>query len=335
MKTAELVASRSPQWRQLEQLCAQLESGSQRRKLGAHRRTEFAALYRSACADLALADGYQLPAETVRYLHNLVGRAHNLLYRAEGGQFSEWWRELMVRVPHRLYHDRFLRIAAVLFWGGFLASALLASHWGTIPDYAQTVMGEDKILQMEQMFSTAKDGRVFDEDAYALGYYIINNTSIGLKCFLWGIGFGVMGLFATMFNAVYLGAAFGHMSTTPESDNFFTFVTAHGPFELTAIVFSAAAGMRLGFSIVDTHRRRRLDSLLLASRKAMPTMFAAIVLFLLAAFIEGFISPSSAPYTIKSMIAVLSTLALLWYLVVLGQGGPDSDQEDEQLTIGG
>ena len=52
---------------------------------------------------------------------------------------------------------------------------------------------------------------------------------------------------------IVLGAAFGHMGTVEQRDNFFQFVTAHGPFELTAIVLSAAAGMRLGFSLVDTH----------------------------------------------------------------------------------
>lgn len=337
MKTAELVAGRAPQWRQLEKLCASLETRSSRNRMTANRRTEFAALYRSACADLALADAYQLPAETVRYLHNLVGRAHNLLYRSEFGEATGWWRELMVRVPRRLYRDNYLRLAAALFWGAFFASALLASQYGPIPDYAQSVLGEDQILQMEDMYSTStSDGRPIDTNSFMLGFYILNNTSIGLRCFVWGVMLGIGGLFATLYNAVFLGAAFGHMSTTPQSDNFFTFVTAHGPFELTAIVFSAAAGMRLGFSVVDTGGLRRRDALKLAARQALPTMFAAVFLFIGAAFIEGFVSPSALPYPIKAMVAVVTTLLLLAYLVVLGQpSDTDDDDLDEQLTTSG
>ncbi|MEM6655166.1 MAG: stage II sporulation protein M [Planctomycetota bacterium] len=336
MKTAELVAGHAPQWRQLEQLCTQLESRGTRIKLGAHRRTEFAALYRSACADLALADAYQLPAETTRYLHNLVGRAHNLLYRVENAHASDWWEELMQRVPRRLYRDNYLRLAAALFWGGFLASALLASRYGAMPNYAETVLGQDQIQQLEQMYAEpTNQGRGLNDNVGMSGFYLWHNTTIGLRCFVMGVLLGIGGMFETLFNAVFLGAAFGHMSTTPESDNFFTFVTAHGPFELTAIVMSAAAGMRLGFSIVDTGGLRRADSLMLAGRQALPTMFAAVFLFLFAAFIEGFISPSALPYSLKSMVAVLSTLALLGYLIVLGQAGDADGIDDEQLTIEG
>ena len=42
--------------------------------------------------DLALADAYQLPPTTVEYLHQLVGRAHNQMYRGRGFNFAAWLR---------------------------------------------------------------------------------------------------------------------------------------------------------------------------------------------------------------------------------------------------
>ena len=61
-------------------------------------------------------------------------------------------------------------------------------------------------------------------------------------------------MLVTMFNAISLGAAFGYMARpdVPAGENFFHFVTAHGPFELTAIVLSAGAGLRLGLSWMMT-----------------------------------------------------------------------------------
>ena len=47
-------------------------------------------------------------------------------------------------------------------------------------------------------------------------------------------------------------------------------------------------------------------------------MGAAMVLFFLAALIEGFLSPSAAPYWIKATVAVLSSGLLMAYFVVLG-----------------
>ena len=107
-------------------------------------------------------------------------------------------------------------------------------------------------------------------------------------------------------------------ATVPQREHFFNFVTAHGPLELTAIVLSAAAGMRLGFSLVDTRGFTRISSLRRAAEEAMPTMGAAMIMFLLAALIEGFLSPSAAPYPIKAMVAVLSAGMLMFYFIFLG-----------------
>jgi uncharacterized membrane protein SpoIIM required for sporulation len=83
-------------------------------------------------------------------------------------------------------------------------------------------------------------------------------------------------------------------------------------------MLSAAAGMRLGFSLVDTKGLTRLASLRRATGVAMPTLMAAMVMFMLAAMIEGFLSPSSAPYAVKALVAVLSAGMLMVYFVVLG-----------------
>jgi uncharacterized membrane protein SpoIIM required for sporulation len=157
------------------------------------------------------------------------------------------------------------------------------------------------------------------------GFYIWHNAGIGMQCFVFGLFAGVGGLFETVFNAAYLGGVFGFMMTVPEQNNFFEFVTAHGPFELTAIVLAAGAGMRLGFSLLYTQGRSRMHSLRAAGRESVPSIMVAVVLFMLAAFIEGFISPSALPYTIKAFVAAASSALLMFYFVVLGQPPREPD----------
>jgi uncharacterized membrane protein SpoIIM required for sporulation len=318
MKVAQLLESRRENWRLLEQLCNRMENRG-KRSLRPAEMTRFASLYRATCADLALADGYQLPEQTVHYLHQLVGRAHNQLYRSRLFDLRGWLRELLHDVPRRLFHDGYFRLALALFWGGFLLSAFLASGYSPLADFAVAVVGEEGIFNIEQMYNTP----IGDQPVTGAmaGYYILNNTSIGLQCFAMGMLFGVGGLFATLFNAIFLGTIFGHMSKVPQAANFFNFVTAHGPFELTAIVLSAAAGMRLGFALVDTRGMTRSAALRRAGNEAMPIMGAAIVLFGLAALIEAFISPSALPYTIKAGVSIVSAVILLFYFLVLGTRG--------------
>ena len=332
MKVSELLEKRQANWHQLESLCTAMESVRVRRR-SARDVVLFAALYRSACADLALADAYHLPPATIHYLHRLVGRVHNQLYRSRIFNFHDWGRELFIQVPQRLFRDNCLRLAFVLFWGIFLASMYLASDASPIKGFAEELLGKDQLAQMEQMHENSVGARGGSSGAEGLmtAFYINHNTSIGLRCFAGGLLFGIGGLFATAFNAAILGAVFGHMTRVPQADNFFQFVTAHGPFELTAIILSAAAGMRLGFALVDTNGLQRIDSVRLAAREAMPTMGAAMVLFLLAALIEGFLSPSAAPYAIKIMVAVMSSALLMFYFVILGSQ-PASDAADATAT---
>jgi uncharacterized membrane protein SpoIIM required for sporulation len=132
-----------------------------------------------------------------------------------------------------------------------------------------------------------------------------------LQCFAFGLLLGVGGLFITVSNGVLLGTIFGYMATTSVRENFFQFVTAHGPFELTAIVICSAAGMRLGFAIIDTKGLARYESLRLAGR-GMPTAALGMILFFLAACIEGLISPSTLPYALKAVIAVVSSAILVF-----------------------
>ena len=317
MKVSELLEKRRANWNLLERLCEKMEQKSYRRS--ARNIAQFAALYRAACADLALADSYQLPPAAVSYLHQLVARAHNQLYRSRMFDFRRWSEEMFVHVPARLFQDKALRISFFLFWGLFIASMFLASNYSPLPNYAKDVIGEDQMTFFAQNFDSPIGTNGPGEFAGGMaGFYIWHNATIGLRCFAAGLLFGVGGLFEMAFNAFFLGAVFGYMTQIPQSENFFNFVTAHGPFELTAVVLSAAAGMKLGFAMVMTGGLTRADSLRKAGKEAMPTMAAAVILFVLAALVEGFISPSGLPYGAKAAVGVFSSGLLIFYFVYLG-----------------
>jgi uncharacterized membrane protein SpoIIM required for sporulation len=151
------------------------------------------------------------------------------------------------------------------------------------------------------------------------GFYIQHNASIGLQCFAWGLLLGLGSLYELLSNGILLGTAFGHMAASPHAANFFQFVTAHGPFELTAIVFSGAAGLRLGAGLIDTQGQTRLASLRREAARALPVAGAAVLLFVLAAFLEGFVSASALPYSVKAAIALATAAILVLYLALGGR----------------
>jgi len=273
-------------------------------------------LYRAACADLMLAEAHDLPRDTVAYLHDLVARAHNVVYRGRGFDFRKWAGDLLANVPRRLRADPALRVSALVFYGSFLVFGLIgaARH-----DLAVKIVGESTLEQYEQMYAEPHHRNVA-EGSLMTGFYIQHNASIGLSCFAWGLTFCVMTLFILFSNGMQIGVVFGHMALTPQAGHFYTFVTAHAPFELTAIVFSGAAGLRLGWGLIETKGQTRLASLRREAKLALPTVGAAVFLFVLAAFLEGFVSPSSLPYAVKATIALTCAAILLAYVTLGGRG---------------
>lgn len=324
MNIAKLLETRRIQWDELESLCSAMETrgrtdGTHR---GEHRSaagvSRFATLYRSACADLALADAYQMPPATVQYLHRLVARAHNQLYRSRRFQWGRLAEALFYDAPRQIFRDPCVRVATIVFFGLFVLSLAIARNESAFPNFAQAVAGTDTLQGMEDMYEKPVHGSL-DHYVIMAAYYINHNTGIGLYCF--GLGILIIPtLFKLTFNAVFLGTIFGYMSRDDiaAGDNFLHFVTAHGPFELTAIVLSAAAGLKLGVGFFRTHGLSRIHSLRRAGLDSLPIISASVVLFLLAAFTEGFISPSPLPYLFKAGWAIMSSGMISFYFVVLG-----------------
>ena len=324
MNVAALLQRRRGQWTELEKLCDAMEMSGRTDKAGeAHHRgavgvARFSTLYRAACADLALADAYQLPPATVTYLHRLVARAHNQLYRANRFEPTTWFDAVFRDAPKQIFADPCVRVATLVFFGLFALSMYMAANENLFPGFARSVVGDTQLEMMEEMYDQPISASL-DHYVQMSGFYIMHNTGIGLRCFAFGILI-VPCLFSLAYNAVALGTIFGYMARddVAGSDNFFQFVTAHGPFELTAIALAAAAGLRIGVGLFATRGLTRVDSLRLSGMRAVPIMAASAVLFVLAAMTEGFLSPSPAPYLVKAAWAIFSSALISFYFVVLG-----------------
>lgn len=326
---AETVEKRRPDWFELEKMITQVSS---RRLRGMHgvSMVRLSELYRSACADLAMAEQYQLSPETVNYLHILVGKAHNTIYRSRRFQYHLWWDVAFRQAPQQIFSDRCVQVCAVLFFGLFSLSTYLAYDETAFPGFAERMLGAEQMDSMERNFGEFEFGRSLDSNIAMVAFYIQHNTGIGLQCFAMG-PLIIPGLYTTGYNATALGASFGYMARegTEGGDNFLEFVTAHGAFELTAIALAAAAGLRIGTGWLFTRGHTRIASLEMRAREAVPVMAVSGILFFLAAMTEGLLSPSSIPYFFKAVWGIFSSTLMMFYFVVLGYPSSNSPLGEE------
>jgi uncharacterized membrane protein SpoIIM required for sporulation len=302
----DFLKQRQADWAELEHICRIAVRVNHRPS--AEMVCRLSELYRAACADLALAEAQQLSPQVLDYLHRMVGQAHNVLYRHPQSLPRQWLRTLFIDVPATAVREKMIWLSFAVFWGLFFLTGFLSRQ---SEGFAEAVVGRDTLDGIEQMYS-----RSFSDESptiVAVGFYIMHNVGIALQCFASGALFVLPGLFVLVFNAIFLGTIFGHMSQTAQADTFFEFVTGHGPFELTGICLAAGCGMRLGFSLLETGDLTRLASFRRAARQVAPVLLMACIFFVLAAVIEGLVSPSGASLETKEWIATVSTVALLVY----------------------
>lgn len=320
----DLVEGARPHWHELEDLIADGQ-----RKLTTRQVVRLADLYRSVCADLALAEAWMLPEATRAYLDDLVARGHAVLYAQRSGGWRSLGRLLFMEAPARLYRDSCLRVAMVAFFGTFSLAIVAAI---IDPGLPAQVLSQPMVDQFEIMYSDSFQdvepgmGRQAQHGAGATSFYITNNVGIALRCFAAGIVFGLGSLVIMVFNGIVLGLVFGYMVTADEAIrvNFFEFVTAHGPFELVGIALCGAAGLRLGWGMVDGRGLPLARALERSARQAIPILTAGALLVAMAAPIEGFISPSAAPVWFKRAVAVICSALMLAYFMILGRNAAKS-----------
>ncbi|MBC6435917.1 stage II sporulation protein M [Nostoc sp. HG1] len=94
-------------------------------------------------------------------------------------------------------------------------------------------------------------------------------------------------------------------------------VFLHGTLEIWAIVIAGAAGLILGNSILFPKTFTRSVSLLKGGKDGVKILIGLIPVFIVAAFIEGYITRyANMPIALSSSILISSLLFIVWYFIL-------------------
>lgn len=325
MKQSIFLQTNELLWSQLE---AWLDFQDLPRKQRHQRLTEQPALdfpetYRHVCHHLALAQSRMYSPLLIERLNQLVIRGHNRLYSS---RLHFWHRlvEFFLRaLPQLVRQERkVVYLAATLFFGS-LISMIIAIQ--IQPELVYSVIEGEQVADMEMMYDPKNTSRIgrereADSDVLMFGFYIRNNTGIGFQTFASGLIFGLGTLFFLLYNGLVIGAVAGHLTEIGYIETFWSFVAGHSAFELTAIVLSGAAGLKLAEALVMPGRKSRRLALLDNSHLAIQLVYAAATLFIIAAFIEAFWSSQAIiPPEIKYVVGISLWALVVFYFVRVGR----------------
>jgi len=324
MKQQDFETRYGPRWDEFTAWLLQAGSGraSRTSTVPAIDALDVPARYRELCQHLALARDRQYSTDLTERLSRLALAGHQALYGARTRSMERVWQFLRAGFPRAVRREiRFVALAVLLFAGPM---AILSFAVPRHPDFAYVVLPGDVIDEMQQMYGEGAKSlgrkRNADTDVAMFGFYIFNNVRIGFQTFASGLLFGLGTIFYMIYNGMFIGAITGYIVHTGLAGNFFSFVSGHGAFELTAICLAGAAGLKLGYALVAPGQRTRVAALRGAAAEAMPIVVGLAGMLFIAAGIEAFWSPrTEIPPPVKYGVAATLWLLVLSYFIFGGR----------------
>jgi uncharacterized membrane protein SpoIIM required for sporulation len=119
-----------------------------------------------------------------------------------------------------------------------------------------------------------------------------NNVSVAIIGWAGGALAGLGSLYIVLMNGFLLGALVGVTAHYSLAGRLLEFVTAHGILEITLILVTAAAGLRIGQALVEAGDRPRWEAVRAAARESLTVLAGCAPWFVPLAIVESLVSPS-------------------------------------------
>ncbi len=323
MVSIHWVQRRKSHWERLEKLAERAQKGLS--GLNHSELQELGLLYRQTATDLAAVSEDPTNSQLAAYLNQLLGRSHNVIYmghRPRAIGIVTFYRETYPRVFRETLPMTLVAVIVFLIAG--IAGWAVTIH---DPAFARRLLGPEMMdtIDRREMWTHS----VVAVKPLAASAITTNNLTVAFMAFALGIT-AVGTLWMMMFNGLLLGVVGAATWRTGMAISLWSFVAPHGSLELPAIVIAGGAGLEIARGLLFPGLLPRKESLASAGGRASRLVLGTIPLLLVAGFIEGFFSPTSAAIPMKFLLGSLLFALLLVYL--FGTGGRTRGATDRNLA---
>lgn len=316
------VLAHRPAWDRLDALI------ERRRKLTGAEVDELVDLYQRVSTHLSMVRSASTDSVLVGRLSALVARARAAVTGAHAPLWSEFARFWTVSFPVVAYRSwRWWLGSAVAF---FVVAVIMGIWVAGNPEVQATVGTPSDIRELVN----TEFASYYSENpagSFALRVWI-NNSWVAAQCIGYAVLLGLPIPYVLFQNAANLGVTGGLMFDAGKGDVFLGLLTPHGLLELTAVFLAAAAGMRLGWSVISPGNRPRGQVLAEQGRAVVSVAVGLVVVLLVSGLIEALVTPSPLPTSLRIAIGVAAEVAFLTYVIHFGRkavrAGETGDVDD-------
>ncbi len=325
---AFVLAHRST-WDRLDQLI------KRRRRLSGAEIDELVELYQRVSTHLSMVRSASSDSVLVGRLSSLVARARSAVTGAHAPLWSEFVRFWTVSFPVVVYRAWRWWLATAV---AFLFVAVVIGFWVAGSPEVQAAVGTPREIDQLVNHDFASYYSEHPAGSFALQVWV-NNSWVAAQCIAYSVVLGIPIPYALLQNAANVGVIGGLMFNAGKGDIFLGLLLPHGLLELTAVFVAAAAGMRLGWSVISPGNRPRTQVLAEQGRAVVAVAVGLAVVLLVSGLIEAMVTPSPLPTFARIAIGVLAEIAFIGYIVhfgrkavAAGESGDLADAPDVDLV---
>ena len=279
---------------------------------------ELGELYRTTTSDLAIAQRDHPRDAVAERLNDLVAAAHALVYSGSPASSRRVRRFVLYEIPETVRANMPFTLVALAALGLPLVVTYVAGLLS--PQLAASALPE----ATRRALSERRPGTEIPAQLRPIAgpLIILNNVQVATVAFAGGMTAGVLTIYILVANGADLGTVFAFLSGTEASGALLTFILAHGFLEISAIVLSAGAGLRIAWAILHPGDLRRGDALRLAGQQAVRVLLLTVFVLAVAGTIEAFVSPTTLPVAVKAAVGLVTGVALWSYILFVGRRRP-------------
>lgn len=307
----DFISNREDDWSRLETL---MKRNQGRSSLNAEEIRELGTLYRAVTSDLAIARRDYPNERVTAFLNQLLTRAHSFIYQQDTGDERSLLHYFTHTIPQTFRATwAFTLVSFLLFAIPFAVGIRLAY---VNPDIASSFGLTDvqEMLANNEIWTNIPP----EERPEAMSQIATNNIVVALQAFGGGMTAGIWTVRVLTINGLVIGSILGLAYHYELGNSLLDFIVAHGFVELSIIFIAGGAGLHIGWAIIHPGRLSRWDALALAGRRVGALMTHSILALLFSGVIEGFLSPSAAPFSLKLGTGLLTGGVMWAYLLLAG-----------------
>lgn len=297
MNLEAFLVERGPEWDRLEATLKR--AGGRPERLGARGALELGRGYRAAVADLALARRRYPGDPVVDRLERLVLAARQAVYgrRDRAGTLlgfvtRRYW-QLVAERPGMV-----LLAALATF-----VPCVLAGAWALHDPGAALGLVPSQFQAAAHVHVHKLPFGATTQAALASSIFI-NNIQVTFLAFGGGLLLGAGSLAVLAYNGAILGALAGVTLGAGNFAVFVRYIVPHGLLELSCFTVAGAAGLRLGWALIDAGTLPRGESLRRAARPAIAMILGTAPWLVVAGLTEGFVTPRGVPLATALIVGV-------------------------------